>query len=88
MQVGIRELKSGLSRVLAQAQAGVVVEVTSHNRAVARIVGIPAQGAEGMRQLVASGAVSWAGGKPEFASPIQLSPSGKPLSQMVLEDRG
>jgi len=88
MQVGVRELKSDLSRLLALAQAGEVVDVTSHNRPVARIVGIPAQGDEGLRKLVASGAVAWTGGKPEFEPPLTLSPSGTPVSQMVLEDRG
>ncbi|MBU1665657.1 MAG: type II toxin-antitoxin system prevent-host-death family antitoxin [Gammaproteobacteria bacterium] len=88
MHVGIRELKSGLSHVLAQAQAGEVIEVTSHNRPIARIVGIPAHGDAGLRHLIANGAVTWAGGKPEFEQPLVLSPSGTPVSQMVLEDRG
>lgn len=88
MQVGIRELKSDLSHVLAQAQAGEVIEVTSHKRPIARIVGIPADSDAGLRQLMASGAVSWAGGKPEFEEPLVPSPSGTPVSQMVLEDRG
>ncbi len=88
MHVGIRELKSDLSRLLALAQAGEVVEVTSHNRPVARIVGIPAEGDEGLRKLVTSGAVAWAGGKPEFEQPLELSPAGTSVSQMALEDRG
>jgi len=88
MHVGIRELKSGLSQVLAQAQAGEVIEVTSHNRPIARIVGIPAHADAGLRQLIASGAVTWAGGKPEFEPPLVLSSLGTPVSQMVLEDRG
>jgi len=88
MHVGIRELKSGLSQVLAQAQAGEVIEVTSHNRPIARIFGIPAHADEGLRHLMANGLVTWAGGKPEFEQPLALSPLGTPVSQMVLEDRG
>ena len=38
--------------------------------------------------MIASGAVTWAGGKPEFEPPLVLSPLGTPVSQMVLEDRG
>jgi hypothetical protein len=31
--------------------------------------------------------VSWGGGKPRYNAPVQLSPRGAPVSQMVLEDR-
>ncbi len=88
MHVAIRELKSSLSRVLARAQAGEVIEVTSHSKPIARIVGIPPQADEGLRRLMASGVLSWNGGKPSLMSPRPLSPDGKPIGQMVLEDRG
>lgn len=88
MRIGISRLRSDLSRILALAQAGEEIEVTSHNRPIARIVGIPDQGCEGLRRLLASGQATWSGGKPTFTPPIKLSPSGKRLSQMVLEDRG
>ena len=87
MAIAVRELKAGLSHFLAQAQAGEVIEVTSHNKPIARIIGIPAQGDSGLRQLVASGAVAWAGGKPPLVPPLVLSGSGTTISQMVLEDR-
>ena len=88
MRVAIRELKASLSRVLARAHAGEVIEVTSHNRPIARIVGIPDHCDEGLRGLVASGAATWAGDKPTFAPPQTLAPGGTPLSRLVLEDRG
>lgn len=88
MHVAIRELKSSLSRVLALAQSGEVIEVTSHSKPIARIVGIPPQADEGLRRLMASGILSWDGCKPMFAPAQALVPSGKPMGQMVLEDRG
>ena len=88
MQVAIRELKSSLSRVLALAQGGEVIEVTSHNKLIARIVGIAPQADEGLRRLMASGVLSWNGAKPTFAPTLELLPGGKPIGQMVLEDRG
>jgi prevent-host-death family protein len=88
MQVAIRELKSSLSRVLALAQGGEVIEVTSHNKPIARIVGIAPQADEGLRRLMASGVLSWNGAKPAFAPTLELLPGGKPIGQMVLEDRG
>jgi len=88
MRLAIRELKAGLSRALAQARAGEVIEVTSHNRPIARIVGIPDGAEGGLRRLVASGAAAWTGSKPAFQAPLTLRPTGTPLSQLVLEDRG
>lgn len=88
MQVPVRELKAALSSYLARAQAGEVVEVTSHRRAIARIVGVPATENIGLMALLASGAVTWNGHKPEYALPLTLSAQGKSVSRMVLEDRG
>lgn len=88
MHVGIRELKAGLSRILAQARAGEVIEVTSQHRPIARIVGIPDVGEAGLRRLVASGTAAWSGGKPAFAPPLPLAPGGTPISQRVLDERG
>jgi len=88
MQIAIRELKSSLSRVLALAQGGEVIEVTSHSKPIARIVGIPPQVDEGLRRLMASGVLSWNGSKPTFTPTQALLPIGKPIGKMVLEDRG
>ena len=88
MYVAVRELKSSLSRVLSLAQGGEVIEVTSHNKPIARILGIPQQSDEGLRRLLASGSLSWSGGKPEFSPPLELAGSGKSVSQILLEDRG
>jgi len=88
MHVAIRELKSKLSRVLSLAQGGEMIEVTSHNKPIARIVGIPPQADEGLRRLMASGTLSWNGSKPQFAPPVTLAPGGTLVSQMLLEDRG
>jgi len=90
MQIAVRALKSSLSRVLALAQEGEVIEVRSHNKPIARIVGIaptPQADVE-LRRLIASGTVSWNGSKPKFAPALALQPVGKSIGQMVLEDRG
>ena len=51
MSVAVRELKACLSRVLLRAQEGEVIEVTSHNKPIARIVGIPSCAGEGVRAV-------------------------------------
>jgi prevent-host-death family protein len=87
MSVAIRELKASLSRVLSRAQHGEIIEVTSHNKPIARIIGIPEHAYPGLRGLVAGGAVSWSGGKPRHKLPVAMTARGPSVSQMVLEDR-
>ena len=88
MQIPVRELKATLSRVLARARAGEVIEVTSHRKPIARIVGVPAKLDFGLRSLILSGAISWGGAKPSLPEPLELKPGGKLVSEIILEDRG
>ena len=85
-QVPIREFKARLSHYLAKAAHG-AIEVTSHRKVVARVTGVPPEAGEGLARLIASGAVSWNGGKPAGAA-IRLSKRGRSVSEMVLQDRG
>ena len=93
MPIAIRELKASLSRVLQRAQAGEVIEVTSHNKPIARIariariVGIPAHADAELRGLIASGGLSWTGNKPRLQPPVELVAGGTAVSRMVLADR-
>jgi prevent-host-death family protein len=87
MHVAIRELKAHLSSFLQRAQAGETIEVTSHNKLIARIVGIPAKAGEGLRGLVANGLLSWNGEKPRMTAPEKLAARGNAVSQMIVEDR-
>lgn len=87
MQVSVREFKSHLSQYVEQAQAGESIELTSHRKVVARIVGVPPTGSTGVTRLLAAGVASWKDGKPAGAI-FKLHAGGKPMSAMVLEDRG
>lgn len=87
MQLAVRELKASLSRALALAQAGETIEITSHKKLVARLVGIPADEDSGLARLAAAGGVALGQGKPALASPVTLPGGHMPLSSMVLEDR-
>ncbi len=55
VSVGVRELRDGLSRHLAQVRAGATVTVTDHGWPVARIV--PASGPNALERLIAQGRV-------------------------------
>ena len=93
VQVAITELKSGLSRYLQQARGGQTVVITSHDRPVARIVGVAATDASGVQRLLCSGAATWSGRKPELVPPLPLATQAgatQSLSDIVIviEDRG
>ena len=88
MRIPVHELKAGLSRYVARALAGEVIELTSHGQTVARLEGVPAAGLMGVSRLLARGAATWGGGKPALLAPIQLSAGGKTVSEIVREDRG
>jgi len=85
--VGVRELKNRLSRYLKRVQGGEEIVVTERGRSVARI--IPAKASHLKRvlePLLREGAVRWNGGKPRgtIRRPVI---QGRPLSEMVVEDR-
>lgn len=86
MQVSMQEFKSHLAQYIQRAQSGQDIELTSHRRVVARVIGVPPTGNAGLSRLLADGKATWQGGKPEGAR-IVLQASGKSVSAMVLEDR-
>jgi prevent-host-death family protein len=90
-QVSVRDLKAHLSHWLARVRAGEVVEVTSHRQPIARLTGLGCSGSHSLNPLQAAidaGVVSWNGQKPEFPPPIRLRGQGKPIGDIVIEDRG
>ena len=87
MQVSMHEFKSHLSRYVGQAQSGHTIELTSHRRVVARLIGVPLSDSSGVSRLLAAGIATWQGGKPVGAA-FGLQDHGKPVSSMVMEDRG
>ena len=87
MRVSMRELKTHLSQYVVQAQAGQLIELTSHRKVVARIVGVPPTGNTAVSRLLTAGVASWQGGKPAGAA-LALQGGGKLMSALVQEDRG
>lgn len=87
MQVSMQEFKSHLSRYVVEAQSGQLIELTSHRKVVARLIGVPAAASSGLSCLLAAGMASWQGGKPVGAE-LRLQAQGMPVSVMVQEDRG
>lgn len=83
MDVGIRELRDGLSRHLAEVRSGRVLTVTDHGRPIARIV--PVERPTRLEQLRAEGRVQAARARKKPA-PKPVSSSGT-VSDLVAEQR-
>ncbi len=87
---GIKEVKNNLSRLLARVKAGEEILITERGRPVARILGEPRSARairEALAPLVESGLITLPSrslGRDEL-SPVELP--GRPVSEMVLEDR-
>jgi prevent-host-death family protein len=83
VNVGVRELRDGLSRHLAQVRAGHSVTVTDHGVPVARIVPVGAPSA--VEQLIAEGRITPAE-MPKRSAGHRVRGSGI-VSDLVAEQR-
>ena len=88
MRIPMHELKASLSHCVARAQAGELIEITVDGTPVVHLVGVPPASPAGPSRLLARGAAIWGGGRPTLHAPAVLSPGGKAVSMIVLEDRG
>ena len=87
MYVSMQEFKSHLAKYVSLAQSGQTIKLTSHRKVVAHIIGVPQSNSDDVTRLLVAGAATWQGGKPKGAA-LVLRGVGKPVSTMVLEDRG
>jgi len=88
VQAGLREFKNRLGHYVRKVREGETVEVTDRGRSFARFAPSPeATLRRKLEPLIKSGQVSWGGGKPKGLDP-PVRVSGKPLSEMIVEDRG
>jgi prevent-host-death family protein len=82
--VGIKELRDGLSRYLAEVRAGHTITITDHGRPVARIV--PVDRPTTLEQLIAEGIVQPAKNpKQPSAAPMRIDGT---VSDLLPEQRG
>lgn len=85
--VGIRELKTNLSRYLARVKSGERIIVTDRKKEVAIIAPCGKETDEEMAlQLIQRGIAYWSGGKPK-GMPSRIASRGKKVSDAVLEGR-
>jgi prevent-host-death family protein len=86
VKAGIRKLKNNLRYYMSLVRNGEQVVVTNRGRDVALIV--PVEGSDNysrLMEMVKEGLAIWEGGKPIAPEPIAAS--GKPVSEIIIEDR-
>ena len=83
MDVGVRELRDGLSRHLAEVRSGHTLTVTDHGQPIARIV--PVERLTRLEQLVAEGRVRPARQRKEPAP--TPAPAAGLVSDLVTDQR-
>ena len=86
--IGVRELKNKLSHYLRGVKQGRPVEITERGESIAMLVPSKqsSSGAQIAEALSRKGIGSWKGGKPKGAS-RRVTVKGKPVSQIVIEER-
>jgi prevent-host-death family protein len=84
--VSITDLKAHLADYLRRVQNGERLHVTVHGREVADIVPADPERAA-LWRMVENGHAHWSGRKPTIPKDLPIN-TGRPLSDIVLEDRG
>lgn len=85
-KIGIRELKNNLRHYISLVKSGEQIVVTNRGHDVALIVPVEeSDNYSRLIEMVKEGLAMWEGGKPIALEPIVAS--GKPTSEIVLEDR-
>ena len=85
-KVGVRKLKNNLRYYISLVRSGEHVVVTNRGHDVALIVPLEESDSYSrLTEMVKEGLAIWEGGKPIAPEPIAAS--GKPVSEIVIEDR-
>jgi prevent-host-death family protein len=85
--IGVRELKSQLSRQLRRVQRGGRLTITDRGTPIAVLSPVePQANAAWAWRMVADGKAGWSGGKPRGLRP-PVRGRGTPTSQLIIEDR-
>jgi len=88
--IGIRELKTQLSRTLRQVKAGETVIITERGKPIGRIVPVESSLEDRMQELIAAGVIAWNGKKFQPQRDLASLPrirGDKTVAELLLEDR-
>jgi prevent-host-death family protein len=87
LTVGVRELKTQLSKYLRQVKAGRTIVITEHGKAVGRIVPAEQSLDDKLRAMVEAGLAEWNGKRLKPMKPVAKVKEGHSVAQIIIEDR-
>ena len=85
--VGVRELKTQLSKYLRQVKAGHTIVITEHGQAVGRIVPAEESLDDRLQAMVKAGLAQWNGKKFNPGKPVARTRGPRSVSDLLIEDR-
>lgn len=85
--VGVRELKSQLSRYLRHVKAGRTVSITEHGKTIGRIVPPTLTLEEKLEAMRRAGLIRWNGKKLKPMKPLAKVKAGHSVAQLILDER-
>jgi prevent-host-death family protein len=86
-KVGIRELKTNLSKYMDKVKSGQSIVITEHGKPVGRIIPEGQSLEERVDALVQAGVIAWSGKKLKRIKPPVVNRSDKLISDIVIEMR-
>ncbi len=86
-QIGIRELKSKLSKCVREVKKGATIVVTERGRPVARIIPESNSLAERLETLRRAGTIHWSGHRLRVTKPVARVRGKRTVSDIVIENR-
>ena len=87
MTVGVRELKSQLSKYLRQVKAGRTIVITEHGKTVGRIVPAEMSLEDKLEAMRRAGLIEWSGKKLKPMKPVAKVKAGYSVAKLLIEDR-
>jgi len=87
LTVGVRELKTQLSKYLRQVKAGRTVVITERGKAVGRLVPAGQSLEEKLEAMRRAGLIEWSGKKLKPMKPVAKVKEGYSVAQLLIEDR-
>ncbi|HLB48128.1 MAG TPA: type II toxin-antitoxin system prevent-host-death family antitoxin [Anaerolineales bacterium] len=85
--VGVRELKSQLSKYLRHVKAGRTILITEHGKTVGRIVPPEISLEDKLEAMRRAGLIRWSGKKLTPTKPIARLRGNKSIADIIIENR-
>ncbi len=85
--IGVRDLKTHLSRHLETVKQGGMLVITEHGKPIGRILPFVENAQAATQEMINSGLAAWSGKKPAVLQSGPVVTGKRSLADLLLEDR-